>query len=217
MPTVRRVLVAVGALHAKSLPAVLKAAQIARACGAQVELYHSLNMPVYADLNGLRDFSVADLERELKLRAVHRLEDIAERLRQHSLKVSVCAEWDFPAYEAIVRRALRIKADLIVASGQASRHRFPSLMRLTDWELVRLSPVPVLLVKNPHPYRHPAILAAVDPSHTFAKPLQLDKRILETRESLGPRVAGKSACRSRLCPGEHASRHGYHACRDQWA
>jgi universal stress protein E len=190
MPNIRRVLVAVGALHAKSLPAVLKAAQIARACGAQVELYHSLDAPIYADLNGLRDFSVADLERELQLRAVHRLEDIADRLRQHSLKVSVCAEWDFPAYEAIVRRALLIKADLIVASGQAARHRFPSLMRLTDWELVRLSPVPVLLVKNPHPYRRPAVLAAVDPSHAFAKPLQLDKRILQTGNLLSRALQG---------------------------
>jgi universal stress protein E len=190
MPTIRRVLVAVGALHAKSLPAVLKAAQVARACGAQLELYHSLAAPIYADLNGLRDFSLADLERELKLRAMHRLEDIADRLRAHSLKVSVCAEWDFPAYEAIVRRAVRIKADLVVASGQAARHRFPSLMRLTDWELVRLSPVPVLLVKNPHPYRHPAILAAVDPAHTFAKPLQLDKRILETGSLLSRALQG---------------------------
>ena len=190
MPPIRRVLVAVGALHAKSLPAVLKAAQIARACGAQVELYHSLDAPIYADLNGLRDFSVVDLERELKLRAVHRLEDIADRLRQHSLKVSVHAEWDFPAYEAVVRRALRIKADLIVASGQAARHRFPALMRLTDWELVRLSPVSVLLVKDPHPYRHPSVLAAVDPSHAFAKPLQLDKRILETGSLLSRALRG---------------------------
>jgi universal stress protein E len=190
MPTIRRVLVAVGALYAKSLPAVLKAAQIAQACGAQVELFHSLDAPVYADLNGLRDFSMADLERELKVRALLRLEDIADRLRQHSLTVSVYAEWDFPAYEAIVRRALHIKADLIVASGQAARHRFPSLMRLTDWELVRLSPVSVLLVKNPHPYRHPAVLAAVDPSHAFAKPLQLDKQILAAGNLLSRALQG---------------------------
>jgi universal stress protein E len=190
MPKIRRILIAVGALGTKSPPTVVKAAQIARACGAQVELYHSLDSPVYADLRGLHDFSVADLERELKLRAVHRLEGIADGLRQQSLRVNVCAEWDYPAYEAIVRRALSIKADLIVASGQAARHRFASLMRLTDWELVRLSPVPVLLVKSPHPYDHPGVLAAVDPSHAFAKPLQLDKRILEAGNILSRALQG---------------------------
>ena len=30
--------------------------------------------------------------------------------------------------------------------------------------------VPVLLVKDAHPYRHPKILAAIDPTHAFAKP-----------------------------------------------
>lgn len=190
MPTIRRILVAVGTLEAKSHPAVLKAAQIARACGAQMELYHDLDAPVYADLIGFGKLNPAALERDLQQRAKHRLEDIADKLRQHSLKVSVCAEWDFPAFEAIVRRALHIKADLIVASGHAGRHRFPSLMRLTDWELVRLSPVPVLLVKNSHPYRHPAVLAAVDPTHAFAKPMQLDNQILETGRILSHALRG---------------------------
>jgi universal stress protein E len=190
MPAIRRILVAVGALDAKSLPAVLKATQIARACGARIELYHGLDTPMYADLNGLGDLSLPAMERDLQQRAVHRLEDIAERLRKHSVKVSVCAEWDFPAYEAIVRRAVRIKADLIVASAHAGRHRLPSLMRLTDWELVRLSPLPVLLVKNPHPYRHPAVLAAVDPTHAFAKPLRLDKHILQMGHTLSQGLRG---------------------------
>jgi hypothetical protein len=82
----------------------------------------------------------------------------------HSIKVTVSAEWDFPPHEAIIRRAREIKADLIVASQHAGRHRMPWLMQLTDWELIRHSPVPLLLVKSPHPYRHPTILAAIDPA-----------------------------------------------------
>jgi len=190
MPAIRRILVAIRALDAKSLPALLKAAQIARSCGAQIELYHGLDTPVYADLDGLGDLSPRALERDLQQRAVRRLHAIADRLRQHTNKVSVCAEWDYPAYEAIVRRALRIRADLIVASAHAGRHRFPALMRLTDWELIRLSPIPVLLVKNPRPYNRPAVLAAVDPTHTFAKPLQLDKLILQMARKLSHGLRG---------------------------
>ena len=190
MPAIRRILVAVKSLDTKSLPAVLKAAQIARACAAQVELYHGLDRPIYMDLYASGNLKLPDLQQSMQQRALHRLEDMADRLRQHSLKVSVCAEWDFPAYEAIVRRAMRIKADLIVSAAHTGRHRLPSLMRLTDWELVRLSPVPVLIVKNPHPYRHPAVLAAVDPTHAFSKPLQLDKRILGLGHALSEGLKG---------------------------
>ena len=84
----------------------------------------------------------------------------------------------FPAYEAVVRYASKIEADLIVADQHPGRHTAGGLLHLTDWELLRLSPVPVLLVKTPGIYRQPVILAALDPIHKFAKPAKLDQRIL---------------------------------------
>jgi universal stress protein E len=178
MPPIRRMLVAVKELHTKSHPAALKAAQLARACGAELHLFHILASPVYADFYALGDQSLEGRERDIRQQALHRLEAIADQLRQHSIRVTVAVDWDYPVYEAIIRRAVAIKADLIVVSRYAGGHTAPWLLRLTDWELVRHSPIAVLLVKNPHAYRHPAVLAAVDPTHAFAKPLQLDKEIL---------------------------------------
>ncbi|MGC1523294.1 MAG: universal stress protein [Steroidobacteraceae bacterium] len=191
MPAFHRILVAVKKLDGKPLPAVLKAAQLARAFGAQLELFHGLTAPVYADTDQARERGLRSLEEDLRQKALRRLEAIADRLRLHSIKVTVSAEWDYPAHEAIVRRAQAIKADLIVASLHAGRHRMPWLLRLTDWELVRGSPVPLLLVKNPHPYRRAAVLAAIDPSHAHAKPLQLDKDILHTGKMLSAALKGR--------------------------
>jgi universal stress protein E len=190
MSAIRRILVAIKDLDGKHLPAVLKAAQLARACGAQVELFHGLTAPLYTDAILLREQGAGSLEYDLRQTALRGLEGIAERLRMHSIKVTVCAEWDYPSYEAIIRRARSVKADLIVASLHPGRHRAPWLLRLTDWELVRLSPVPVLLVKNPHPYRHPAVLAAIDPGHAHAKPLKLDKIILRAGKTLSTALRG---------------------------
>jgi len=67
----------------------------------------------------------------------------------------------------------------------------PGLRRLADWELVRLSPVPVLLVRLPRPYHHPTILTAVDPSHAFAKPAQLDVDLLSLSTLLTKGLRGK--------------------------
>ena len=190
MRVIRRILVAVKTPQASSLPAVLKAAQLARALGAQLELFYSLETPIYLDLSAPGPQSPEESQQELRQRALNSLEAIADRLRLHSLKVTTAVEFDFPAYEAIVRRAMRIKAELIVVCQHAGRHRAPRLLRLTDWELVRLSPLPVLLVKNPHAYRHPAVLAAVDPAHTLAKPPQLDREILRMARAVSRGLHG---------------------------
>jgi nucleotide-binding universal stress UspA family protein len=125
MRTIRRILVAVKDPHAKSLPAVLKAAQLARACGANLELFHGIADTVYTDIFSLQNASLADVERDMRARHLRPLEKIAARLRMHGLNVTVSAEPDFPGYEAIVRRAVLIKADLIVAECHAGRRVAP--------------------------------------------------------------------------------------------
>src|ERR1700722_2343450 len=45
MDAIRRILVAVNPFPGRSFPAVLKAAQIAGACGAEIELFHALTSP----------------------------------------------------------------------------------------------------------------------------------------------------------------------------
>lgn len=190
MPAIHQILVAVKELNGKSLPAVLKAAQFARGYGARLELFHALTSPLYTDPIVMRNQGPNSIEQDLRQNALRRLEAIADRLRKHSIKVTVSAGWDYPCHEAIIRRAQTIKADLIVASRHAGRHRASWLLRLTDWELVRLSPIPVLLVKNPHPYRHPAVLAAIDPGRAHEKPLQLDQEILRAGRAITTALRG---------------------------
>jgi hypothetical protein len=64
------------------------------------------------------------------------------------------------------------------------RHPARWLLAYTDWELLRLCPIPVLLVKNRRLYHRPRVLAAVDPSHAFAKPTNLDRQILRAGAQL---------------------------------
>lgn len=180
MPAIRKILVPIKELNSRPLPAVIKAGQIARAHGASLELFHVLTSELYpAPLIETQKW-FASMENEARQTALRRLEAIADRLRLHSIKVKVSAEWDFPAHEAIIRRAQAVKADLIVASQHAGKRRLRWFMKLTDWELIRMSPVPVLLIKSPHLYRRPSILAAIDPSGAHEKPPTLDRDILRT-------------------------------------
>lgn len=183
MRPIRRILVAVKDPTMKSLPAVVKGAQLARAFGAHLELFHGISTPLYVDGYPYME-SVTQIERKTREDFIKRLETIASKLRGKGLQVSVAATWDFPVYEAIVRRAIREKADLIVAERHAKPHIVPGLLQLTDWELLRNSPVPVLLVKTAAPYRKPVVLAAVDPEDTLAKPRSLDGEILNMAQAL---------------------------------
>src|ERR1700719_4429863 len=105
MPTFNRILVAVKELDGKPLPAVLKAAQLARAYGAQLELFHGLTSPFYSDPLMGRKQGLGSVEHDLRQQALRRLEASADRLRAHSIKGTVSGEWDYPAHGAIIRRA----------------------------------------------------------------------------------------------------------------
>lgn len=177
MKTIRRILVAVKDADAKALPALDRAAQLAHAFGADIELFHGITERLSADVAFLQG-GLIGVQRSVRARYRNRLEALARRLRDEGLKVNATTEWDFPVHEAIVRQARRVKADLIVAECHAGQRLAPWLLHVTDWELLRTSPVPVLLVKNSKPYRRPVVLAAVDPGHTFAKPAKLDEAIL---------------------------------------
>jgi len=188
---IERILVAVKNPDAKSLPAVAKAIQIARPLDIPIELYHVIDSPLFIDQVGIVGETIADVARVSQDTWRLKLEGIATRVRRHGVAVSTAADWDFPAYEAIVRRALRIGADLIIAEQHPRHHILPALLRLADWELLRLASCPVLLVKRPSPYRHPVVLTALDTLHAHAKPGALDEAILETATIITGALSGE--------------------------
>lgn len=190
MGTMKRILVAIKDLDAASMPAVRKAAQLAMSTGATLELFHALSQSILVDALDARRISLKDYENEQISAALKRLETLAKRIRKHDVEVVCAAEWDFPPAEAIVRRALKTKADLIVAERHATRHVAGWMLAYTDWEILRQAPCAVLLVKLPKPYHRPVVMTAVDPFHEHAKPSKLDDVLLEHSAQLTEAVRG---------------------------
>jgi universal stress protein E len=190
MSPIRRILVAVKDPWARSHPAIAKATQLARAVGAKLQLFHALSNPLYVDVAEFQGMTLSKLEHVEYARAAARLQFLARQLEKTGLRVESTVEWDFPAHEAVIRAARRFNADLIVAERHATRHHFAWALRFTDFELLRLAPMPVLLVKTPRAYDRPAILAAVDPTHAYSKPLKLDREILNRAAQLTRALRG---------------------------
>ena len=188
MTALRRILVAVADPRSRKQPALVKAVRLARRSGARLELFHSLFDPL---LQGERVYGKRWSSREfdaLLQSSRQQLEKRAAALVDGGTRVQCSVQWDYPPHEAIVRQALRSKADLVIASTHARRRISRLLLTNTDWELIRACPTPLILVKNARDWKGGTILAAIDPLHLHARPAGLDERILETAALLSRTV-----------------------------
>src|ERR1700733_6808445 len=127
---IRRILVAIKDPRARSLPAVAKAAQIARACNARLELFHDLSDAVFVEALDTPS-ALQAVTREASRAALAGLARLAAPLRAAGLTVRTAVEWDYPPHESIIRHALRARADLIITPSRA-HHLASALGRAFD-------------------------------------------------------------------------------------
>jgi len=179
------ILAAVADPQAPVQVAATKAAELAWLAGGRLVLYHAA---YDAALSGRPFFDSEHLARarhEHLRRQCLALDELARSLAGEGSLPTTVAEWHRVPHEAIVRAAMREHADLVVAEPRfrAARRRLPGFSA-TDWELVKLCPVPLLLARGPAPYRSPTILAAVDPVRDTEKLSTLDLRIVQVAHEI---------------------------------
>jgi universal stress protein E len=191
MRSIARILLAVRDPESRRQRGIDKAVSLARQLSASLELFHAISTPVYLDPQPSNESVLADIKRRLLVRCQRQLEAHITRADTRGVDVSSSVQWDYPPHEAIVRRAKRIGADLIIAECHQGRRGKPWLMHLTDWELMRASAAPVLLLENTHRYRRrPVILAAVDPAHAHSKPSRLDDELVRQGQRWARTLSG---------------------------
>jgi universal stress protein E len=179
---IRHILVAIRDLRHAPKNELHQAGTLARASGASIELFHTIDAP-----DPGRSFpETTTLEAVEKLRAAamrageRRLERFARTQALRGVSVTCTAVWDYPPHEAIVRRALEAGADLVIATTHEHAVGARLVLRNTDWELIRHCPMPLLLVRTRRALPKPVVLAAVDPFHAHARPANLDSQLLVT-------------------------------------
>jgi universal stress protein E len=187
----RHILVTIRELRHAPKSELRKAGALARAAGASVELLHVIDTPdpgVSWPETATAD-TVTAQRATIAARGRRRLERLARDATLRGVAVTCTTSWDYPPHEAIIRRALATRADLVMAVTRPHRRGARLVLRNTDWELIRHCPVPLLLVKSGQPYRRPAVIAAVDPFHE--QPAGLDPRLLTAGAALARLLHGK--------------------------
>jgi universal stress protein E len=202
----RTILVAVAAPMARKQPVIDRAAQLATVPGARLVLFHAA---FNVELSGhpfLNSTSLAKARGWYVSDRTRALEYHAKSLRLRGLEVDVAVVWEEPAHESIIRAAIRGKVDLVVVGRHEQRPEEVAQFRLTDWELMRLCPKPLLVV-------HPdtalsstgAVLAALDPTHGNDKPASLDTSIARWAVSIAQALQVESSAVHVMKPSAYPS------------
>lgn len=179
-PRLARVLVVIDPTS-KEQPGLEKAARIALGCGALLELFIC---------EASVDLSEAEHEARLE-RSLSMLEDLAAGLRARGLQVECRSDRHAPLEQGVALHVIRTAPDLVVKDTH--RHALAPMrgaLSLTDWTLIRLCAVPLLLVR-PEPWTNaPLFSVSLDPCHPAVRPEALDESMLALGMTLAAALRG---------------------------
>ncbi len=163
----------------RPLAALRKAAELARASGARIELIHAIcDTPISLASQNLSPSALQAWMAEVRRVRHRQLQKFAQIKALDGVHVDFTVVWDRPACNAIIRGALRSHADLVVAGTHPHTFRNRLATESVDWKLIRACPVPLLLVKSGRKLEGSSVIVAVDPFHARAQATHLDAQML---------------------------------------
>jgi len=167
-----------------------RAAWLARQFGAELDLFICYYNEYLSGERFLDAPSLKQARREVVERNREYLEKLSEPLRSAGLTVHTTVAWDHPLYEGIVRHAMASGASIVLKDSHHHSALQRALLTNTDWNLIRICPIPLWLVKAQDLHKKPVFIASIDPTHEHDKPAALDDRILALTRTLAAKTRG---------------------------
>lgn len=163
-----------------NLPVVHKAEYLARRWQAPLVLFSVVfNAALARSLSGDQSSKAESQQAGFLREQEAKLESFAHSLRERGLDVSTRVAWCKHAWTAIERVVSEQTFDLILKGTHHQNVVQRTFFSSTDWDLMRCSRLPVLLVKDaPWPEKGMRLTACVDPIEQGSAPRMLDKAIL---------------------------------------
>ncbi len=119
------------------------------------------------------------------------VEDYASKMRSTGIDVTTSVLELRPLGERILSIAAAVKPKLIVKATRSHSAAERSTLVDSDWQLMRICPVPLWLVKSENMPTNPVIIAAVDPCNAHDKPAALDHEIVQTAKAVAKVAEGE--------------------------
>ncbi len=160
--------------------ALARAAGLARQTGARL---HLCLVDYRAGIAALRlvEDSVMQLARDSFIqRRLHWLHEQCDALARAGLQAESSAVWGHPAEQMVLAKVFEQHPDLLIKDAHAGAALMRPFHTPLDWQLLRLCPVPMMLVSPQSAATPRRIIAAVDPMEVDRGPAELNDRVLQT-------------------------------------
>lgn len=172
--------------------ALARAQRVAAALGAPLELF-ACEFDQAMEGSHFRVTERLEAARQARVEARREwLESVAAPLRTQGLEVRTAVVYANPRHEAVARHALATGAAYVVMRTHYHEWLARATLSAADWQLIRICPAPLLLVKGAAWPAAPKLLAAVDPSHRDDRHAQLDHAILDEAERIAGALGGEA-------------------------
>ncbi len=102
------------------------------------------------------------------------------------VSIDLCQEEDLP--QSILSKVEKIQPDIVLKSTHRHNVLRQTLITNTDWQLIRMCSVPLLLIKPYGWHKSGRVVAAVDPLHGNSGQVTLDDRLIATAEYIAELV-----------------------------
>ena len=178
----RRLLLAIPDLELAPSYLLDRVGRLARDFDAHVDLFHCLYEPSFARGPGAYEQAAQRIAEHVQERH-RRLERLADTLRDQGVAVSASVHWDYPVYEAVIRQALRYKADVLIAPALSPQEPARTVA-YREQRLIEQAPCAVLLLRTQEVYARGGVVAAVDPPHARDGDGDLDEVVIGAAKTL---------------------------------
>jgi universal stress protein E len=190
MSVISRILVIVDPTIEDSA-AVRKAARLAKAAGAALELYICDYAP---ELDAARFLDAPTLSVAVApVAARHQLhlDRLCSALRAEGVETTTTVEFANPLHEGILGRVSASQPQLVVKDTHYHGALKRALLSHSDWHLVRDCPAPLLLTKQLAWHEPVRVAAAVDPNHPGDVGASVDHALIDAADTLARTVASR--------------------------
>jgi universal stress protein E len=154
-------------------PAFERGLDSARDTGAILHIYACTN----------EESGCANIE-EARQKVQPILDELTARVIKEGFEATNELEWAADWAQQSVAAATRCEASMIFKNSVDHNPVQRELRPTSDWTLLRMSPCPVLMVKDYKDWTHRRILAAINPAATEAAHAKLDKQIIGLAQNL---------------------------------
>ena len=165
-----------------------KAKQLAQAADAALEVVRVI-------YEGFVDLDVHEVEHSQELKTFIMqaeetfLEELVEPIIGSVKSIETATIWHRDHWHGMIDAAVDCQADLIIKAANVEEGFGAIVHTPQDWNLLRHSPIPVMLVKPSAWVAEPVVLAAIDPLNEAQE--ELNKRVLAEADHLTKILGGE--------------------------